>query len=195
MPIENWFPTPVYFNFVADQKRSVIQDEIKAVVDDLTQKDLFRKNLAWGKQNHSLSDADFKSNLFDEYTLNILKEEIELHIDCYARAYKEPKKFQIVNSWLTLTKPTEYTTVHNHGTSDMSGVYYFKTNGEDGSFYFMNPMLPLTSTSYLTNTEVVSYKPEVGKIILFPGWLQHGVRSNDTDDIRISLSFNVNFEK
>ena len=39
------------------------------------------------------------------------------------------------------------------------------------------------------------FKPEVGRIVLFPGWLQHGIMTNSTDDTRISLSFNVIFDR
>jgi hypothetical protein len=28
---------------------------------------------------------------------------------------------------------------------------------------------------------------------LFPSWIDHGVRSNTTDDERISVAFNINF--
>jgi uncharacterized protein (TIGR02466 family) len=34
-------------------------------------------------------------------------------------------------------------------------------------------------------------KPAVGKLLLFPGWLEHSVEKNKTDDIRISISFNL----
>jgi len=29
---------------------------------------------------------------------------------------------------------------------------------------------------------------------LFPGWLQHGVRTNITNDTKISLSFNIYYD-
>ena len=36
--------------------------------------------------------------------------------------------------------------------------------------------------------------PTEGELILFPGWLDHGVQTNDTDDERVSVSFNIRFE-
>ena len=38
------------------------------------------------------------------------------------------------------------------------------------------------------------YTPKEGKILLFPGWLEHGVKTNLTDNVRMSLSFNVYFK-
>ena len=37
--------------------------------------------------------------------------------------------------------------------------------------------------------------PEVGKLLLFPGWLQHGVSTNTTSSNRKSLAFNIYFNK
>ena len=38
------------------------------------------------------------------------------------------------------------------------------------------------------------HEPMEGKLIIFPGWLLHGVRQNSTDNTRISLSFNITFK-
>ena len=46
----------------------------------------------------------------------------------------------------------------------------------------------------MKRAEVWEHKPEVGKILLFPGWLKHGINTNNTDNIRISLSFNICFK-
>ena len=35
-----------------------------------------------------------------------------------------------------------------------------------------------------------SYEPIPGKLIMFPSWLVHSVDSNESNDIRISISFN-----
>jgi len=40
-------------------------------------------------------------------------------------------------------------------------------------------------------TEEVSMRPEVGRMYVFPGWLEHGVEENLSDRDRISISFNV----
>ena len=46
---------------------------------------------------------------------------------------------------------------------------------------------------YHQNGLKISHNPQVGKMILFPGWLQHGVNVNNTDNIRMSLAFNIHF--
>jgi uncharacterized protein (TIGR02466 family) len=36
----------------------------------------------------------------------------------------------------------------------------------------------------------VHLEPKEGRIIMFPAWLWHGVEPNESNDIRISVSFN-----
>ena len=36
----------------------------------------------------------------------------------------------------------------------------------------------------------VHYEPIAGRCIMFPAWLIHGVEPNESNDIRISVSFN-----
>ena len=39
--------------------------------------------------------------------------------------------------------------------------------------------------------EEVRMRPEEGRIYIFPGWLEHGVEENKSDQDRVSISFNV----
>jgi uncharacterized protein (TIGR02466 family) len=187
MAIEGWFYTPIYYNFVQNENLDTIQSSVATIINDLK----FEKRAEWGEQNHSLSDPTFGENLIRKYNLDLLKQEIDTNVKSYINSFTDyDYKIDMSSSWLTLTKPSESATVHNHGDSDISGVYYFKTNGDDGSIFFMNPLPSLITSNFLSSDEVVSYKPEIGKLILFPSWLYHGVRSNDTTEDRISLSFN-----
>ncbi len=36
---------------------------------------------------------------------------------------------------------------------------------------------------------------EVGKMVLFPAYLDHGVTTNETKEDRVSLAFNINFDR
>ena len=49
-------------------------------------------------------------------------------------------------------------------------------------------------SSVLLKTGRMVVNPTEGELILFPGWLDHGVQTNDTDDERVSVSFNIRFE-
>ena len=110
----------------------------------------FKYRDGWG-ETHLLSDVDFQGDAIEKYNLRLLS------------AFKKGN----------------YAHVHNHGLSDVSGVYYYKTTGSDGDFFLCSP------NPY--SKDRLAIEPVEGKLLMFPGWLEHGVMTNSTDNIRISL--------
>jgi uncharacterized protein (TIGR02466 family) len=93
---------------------------------------------------------------------------------------------------MTLNKTGMFSHPHDHGSFDISGVYYVDTTGEDGNLYFLNPNKMMKCSKITENYEQMHFfKPEVGRLFLFPSWLDHGVSENKTKSDRISLSFNI----
>jgi uncharacterized protein (TIGR02466 family) len=43
------------------------------------------------------------------------------------------------------------------------------------------------------NSAVQYVSPEIGTMIMFPSWLEHGVKQNMSDAERISFAFNMEF--
>jgi uncharacterized protein (TIGR02466 family) len=197
MYLNTAFATPIYETLLHDE---IIEQQFKLVVDDLKSKDDFRLNLTTECQY--LSDPTFSANLFDSYDLNRFKLYLDYNIKQYVKmvvpTYLKDKNYDFVikSSWLTLNKKGHYSHQHHHADADISGVYYVNTNGNDGELIFENPNRLIT-TSYLLNTwqESMHYVPQKGKLILFPGWLIHRVSKNETDNERISFSFNVMFKR
>jgi uncharacterized protein (TIGR02466 family) len=188
--IEEWFATPIQYSMASNINE--LQEEIKSCYSKLN----LRKNAYWGNQNHSLSDPTFTENIIDNYDLKILKNEIINQVNIYTKSFSDSKfDINIAECWATNTAPKEHTVVHSHGYYDISGSYYFKTNEQDGSIYFLNPNIASMTSDFLKANDHVEYHPRQGAFILFPSWLYHGVRSNDTNDDRISISFNVNLIK
>ena len=101
----------------------------------------------------------------------------------------------VMTSWFALFRPGEYGHIHNHGDNDVSGCYYVQTTGE-GDLFFADPR-PAHETSYVFSGRYVSggraYRPEVGKMFLFPSYLNHGIKTNTSNENRISLAFNIKF--
>ena len=92
-------------------------------------------------------------------------------------------------------EPGHYAHAHHHGHADLSGVYYYKTTGDDGDLFFQTPNLASTTSVWSNQPHTISMKPEQGKIILFPGYLMHGIRTNTTPHTRLSVSFNMRFDR
>lgn len=101
-------------------------------------------------------------------------------------------------AWVNISPPGASNKLHYHANCHFSGVYYISLKApECGSIYFRDPRIASRMLSYPAQqateftTEEVALPPEEGRIYIFPGWLEHGVNTNASDQDRISISFNV----
>lgn len=179
--VESIFGSPLYKTTIKNLPE--IQNELLDTVKNIK----FTTHPVWGNTLY-LSDPTFNTDTIKENKLNKFKKELEKHIEVYSM--DTPffgNEYQIQNSWFTLMKKDNYIHIHNHGRSDISGVYYVQSSDDDGNLFFESP------TQW--NTNRIPIKPEVGQLLLFPSWLYHGVTNHTTDYPRISLSFNIIFDR
>ena len=103
----------------------------------------------------------------------------------------------IANLWVNVNDNGGFNYPHNHPGSVLSGVYYvkaepgqggFRIDRGDDAFYYLPQKV--SSPTFFNMTNWI-YPSETGKLILFPGWLKHSVLENETDESRISISFNT----
>ena len=186
--IESLFSSPIYFNKVNNFLD--IQTEITECIDNME----FSMKDEWGK-THFVSDDSFSEDFIGKYNLNNFSNELRIHLTEYCSSLNfNMREYKIRSSWLSLFNKGNYGQIHSHGPVDMSGVYYYKTNEEDGDIFFESSNLNLESSlCYYKLAERWKHKPIEGKILLFPGWMKHGIMTNTTEDSRISLSFNIQF--
>jgi uncharacterized protein (TIGR02466 family) len=192
--IEKWWPTPIYYSFIEGIEFDKIQNDFSRTFNDLKSKNKFSHRLDWNSNSLQLSDVHFKENLIEDYGLLTFKEELFKHLVQFVAPYADTSNinFKVKACWMTLTSPGEFTHIHHHSDSDISGVYYFKTSGNDGSIFFEpNNVTIATSRVFKKGGPRVEYKPEIGKLMLFPGFLYHGVHENNTKEERVSVSFNI----
>ena len=69
MPVEAWFYTPAYYDFIKGEDLNKVQTEISDTLPSVE----FSKHKGWGETNHSLSDPTFKTNYIDKYKLRFTK--------------------------------------------------------------------------------------------------------------------------
>ena len=105
---------------------------------------------------------------------------------------------QLGAMWGVVNGKGHANSTHNHPHSWISGVYYVKVPVEAaraGSITFRDPNLARTYTRSFyrsVQSEVLSITPLAGKMVMFPSWCEHFVTSNQTDEDRISIAFNIN---
>jgi len=106
----------------------------------------------------------------------------------------------IEDIWINCNGSNDWNTPHDHlGSGAMlSGVYYV-SDIDAGDIVFLNPDNAFNAifnehgsnsfTGY--NSEKWFVKPENKKLLLFPASLKHFVQPSNTEQERISISFNV----
>jgi len=102
------------------------------------------------------------------------------------------------NMWANINQPGGYNRPHIHPNSLFSGVYYIKTPPNCGKLVCTDPR-PGTHTVMPTRVKGTPPKhlwrechldAKEGRMIIFPAWLWHAVEPNESNGIRISVSFN-----
>jgi|TARA_B100001996_G_scaffold108092_1_gene81667 uncharacterized protein (TIGR02466 family) len=191
------FPTPIYKNEVGNY------DQIKLEFDQALDKINFTYKEAWG-HTHYLSDPTFFENAVNTYNLIHFKKELHKHIIEYSKHVTnntlefDEDDYYIESSWFTKFNKGNYGHIHSHGQADIAGVFYIKNplTKESGCLFFNTPVNPLDD-SFLFNLYGARLEANIppGGLILFPGFLKHGVTTNITDEERISFSFNIMFDK
>lgn len=117
---------------------------------------------------------------------------------------RDDRKFVIETFWVNVNARYAYNALHDHPRSDLSGVYYVRSDDNSGRLRFrdprgakrMNPW-PVASDGDrdMRHWDRVNYKPIPGRLIMFPSWLEHDVEPNLSEAERISISFNLSLRK
>ena len=102
------------------------------------------------------------------------------------------------NMWANINYSKCYNRPHIHPNSLFSGVYFVKTPKNSGNFVLYDPRPGVQMTmpdrkDIKLSPELwreIHYEPKAGRCIMFPSWLWHEVKPNQSNDIRISVSFN-----
>lgn len=186
--IEKLFPTPIYVTII-DNLDAVQEefDKCKIEFHDIGFQD-------WGK-THKISSPNFQTDLIQENNLHIFPKTIDKHLRNYCRELNFTYNNYEIRSWMTAFSRGEYAHIHTHPFSDIAGVYYYKTSGDDGELFFEpNDELARHSRCFGEQADRWIHKPVVGKLILFPSYLRHGVTTNNSNfSLRHSVSFNIKF--
>ena len=188
--IEELFPTPLYSARIENVE--AIQNEIFNAIQPVE----FYHMEHWGRP-HILTTTTFQEDIIADINLELFNEQLNIHLQQYCDEieFKFNSDYKRT-SWFSMFNQRDFGTAHNHGFADISGCYYFATNGEDGDIYFENPS-ELTGVSKAFAKKYapsIRHQPQIGKILLFPSYLTHGIMPNNTENSRVSLSFNITFK-
>jgi uncharacterized protein (TIGR02466 family) len=199
---ESYFATHLYFSDLPDGER--VSAELATHIRALREADpkgIVKSNVqalgAWHSMDNLEKDPNFTE--IARYIVSAAKEVFN------NLGYQENSIPVISNMWANVSPKFAFNRVHTHPGSAWSGVYYVYGPENSGKIYFQDPrpQAQVYNIRYHTKEsrkrEVwseVFYDPKVGRLILFPAWLQHEVQPNLSElegeaGQRISISFNI----
>lgn len=123
---------------------------------------------------------------------------IEFHLREYWKSYNLTKRVDpyILQMWANIVPPNGFTPSHNHNPVHIGGAFYVTASSNQGDLYLESPLEHVEGRmprdyahSPLLLVEKIKVSP--GKIVLFPGWLDHHTRSNNSNENRIVIGFNL----
>ena len=182
------FPTPVY---IADIEHPTLNQNLE--------KDI----IAWSKEDKGIKRTNVKGwhSTTNMHERPEFKKLVNMLYDCqktvYEQEYYESEPF-LGNMWANINPPGGSNRAHQHPNSLWSGVYWIKTPKNCGQLKIDDPR----SVACMTRPRQkdtkkpdrlwreTHYEPVAGRCIMFPSWLMHCVDPNESNDIRISVSFN-----
>ena len=156
----------------------------------------------WSKKDKGLVKTNVKGwhSPTNMHTIPVFKPLVDELYKMQSEIYKEEfleRKPILGNMWANINYKGALNRPHVHANSLFSGAYYIKVPNNSGFLkindprqgtHFIKPARKDGIPIYLAPE--VHIEPKENRIIMFPSWLEHCVEMNESDDIRISVSFN-----
>ena len=182
------FPTPIY---IANIEHPTLNQELE------------RDIVAWSKQDKGITRTNVQgwhspTNMAE---LPQFKKLVDMLYACQKTIYEQEhldSEPVLGNMWANINPPGGMNRAHQHPNSLWSGVYYIKAPKNSGHLKIDDPRS--SAAMVRPNNKKgpmpprlfreTHYEPVAGRCIMFPSWLMHCVDPNQSNDIRISVSFN-----
>lgn len=206
MPIEPWFPLAMYYTDVDNAEAQ--KEALVSAILELEEKGKERRiddKTAWTGDFHGVG------RIQEDPRFAWVTEHIEAHTLLYLKGLGINLSLidlYIQRAWPVVSRPNQSVGPHGHYTSQISAVYYVSVpennTPKSGSFIIqnstnMNELIPGIGGEHTDgienwnpfNYKVGYYPPKEGRILIFPSKQSHGVGKNETNEPRISLSFDI----
>ena len=183
---EQFFPTTVYGKDLQIDNNTLAQHIIQWSQQDQGVK---KTNMnGW----HSTTDMHLKK----EYQV-LVDELYKMQHEIYQEEWLD-RRPKLGNMWANINYSGGYNRPHVHPNCLYSGVYYVKTQPQCGELVVNDPrpgiqtMMPTRKSGQPPKHlwREAHIEPIQGRLIMFPAWLWHCVEPNQSNDMRISISFN-----
>ncbi len=205
MAIETWFPLAIYAEDLPDapQHQSGLLDAVLELEAAGYERRAY-PDMAWTGDLHGVEQ------IHTDPRFAWVVEQVEAHTVIYLETLGidlSQVDLYIQRAWPVISRTAQAVGDHCHNTAHVSAVYYITVplseDYDPGNLVFFDDMranevcpgLGSDNTDILTenyfNQLQVAYPPEAGRLIIFPAKQRHGVSPNESDEVRVSLSFDI----
>jgi len=206
MSIQPLFPTLLLRNSYSDAAGwEEVNADLEATCLQIAEDD--DAGEAWCEENGydgytsyaSLNDLEQRATAFEQ-----LKAKLDASANEFAEAAHmdlSGAKLEMDSFWINILNPLASHSGHIHPNSVISGTYYVNVPEGAGRLKLEDPRLPfmmnapkVAQAAPKEMQRFVYQKPEAGTVMMWESWLRHEVTPNQSEDLRISISFNYSLE-
>ena len=189
MITEHHFPTIIYIKDIPNAEKLNQYLEPRIIQWSQSDKGVSKTNAGgW----HSETNMNKKK----EYN-PLTRELFNMQAEIYQKEHLDLKPV-LGNMWANINYPGCFNRPHIHPNSLFSGVYFIKTPQKSGNLMVYDPRPGIQMSMPSRKKEQlqpelwreIHYEPVAGRCLMFPAWLWHEVKPNQSNDTRISVSFN-----
>lgn len=204
MSLQSFFPTQLW---TAQAPRSLVQ-RLNPILEReaRTFQQIDDAGARWSRKNYhsgytsygSVSDLPHRSPTFAR-----LKNWIDREALKFARTLEldlDGGRLEMTTCWVNIMGRHCTHAYHLHPLSTISGTYYLQVPQGAGALKIEDPRLPAfmgspprKTRARPENRRFHEFHPRPGQLILFESWLKHEVPPNQSDEDRVSVSFNYDW--
>ena len=185
---ENLWPTPYWYTqiweFMRSETRVTFNEDFTSWIIGEMKKESVVKSNRGGWQSELY---DSKNDMFEPLVKQIKDFCSYLPLDI--------KEIIIPQLWANVNKRGNWNIIHQHGQYDLSGTYYVKVPKDSGRLVFRDPRPAAISNKFFIDRfdkgEFKKINVMEGLLSLWPSHLDHFVEPSNTDEERISISFDI----
>jgi uncharacterized protein (TIGR02466 family) len=196
------FPLKIYETFypnydsIKDELLEDVMSKFNQETDDHMNHRLFTRGSYTLTGTKPSSIKKLHRQLKNQDLINWINEQIKIYWD--GLGYDPKFNPSIYNMWANATGRNDKVLHHNHGSFEITGVFYINATPEMGRLALIHPNeMVLSKCPYYLDQESLQEKwfwdhlvdPQPGKLVLFPGYLYHKTQPNTTDDLRVVMAF------
>ena len=173
------FQTPIWGFMLNDQQYQSM--DYRDYILEMAEKEPSAKKSNFGGWQ-SRDNIHETEGIFKEFTssLNKIANSVLSEYKC--------KEVEIEDMWANINGKHCYNGAHTH-SGILSGVFYLQVPKMSGRLILVNPAV--RSDGHVLRASNYPIQPENLACIMFPSWLEHYVEPNLSDELRISISFNI----